>query len=243
MYEYLVIQSCLTLCNPLNLAHQALLSMRFSRQEYWSRLPFASSRGSSPLRDRTRISCVSCTAGGFFTGWIMEEVLLTNRVITKKKKKFRECMERDPWTEVSREGESVLNRRRSLSWHWWGRIKTQLYTKLESIEDVCIRNWASHLRCTGKKTPFCVSEFANCPHGQNALQVTKKKYCHTAVFDNKQGPTVQHRELSSILCNNLNGEVIRKRRETCICVTESLRCTPEANTMLLISYAPIKIKI
>ena len=34
-----VVQSCLTLCDPWTVAHQASLSMRFSRQEYWSGLP------------------------------------------------------------------------------------------------------------------------------------------------------------------------------------------------------------
>ena len=37
------VQSCLTLCNPIyyiHVAHQAPLSMGFSRQEYWSGLPF-----------------------------------------------------------------------------------------------------------------------------------------------------------------------------------------------------------
>ena len=36
--------SCLTLCDPVDTpgAHQAPLSMEFSRQEYWSRLPFSS---------------------------------------------------------------------------------------------------------------------------------------------------------------------------------------------------------
>ena len=38
----LVAQSCLTLCNPWTVAHQAPLSMEFSRQEYWSGLPFPS---------------------------------------------------------------------------------------------------------------------------------------------------------------------------------------------------------
>ena len=35
-------QSCLTLCDPMNciVACQAPLSMEFSRQEYWSGLPF-----------------------------------------------------------------------------------------------------------------------------------------------------------------------------------------------------------
>ena len=38
----LVAKSCLTLATPWNVACQAPLSMRFSRQEYWSVLPFPS---------------------------------------------------------------------------------------------------------------------------------------------------------------------------------------------------------
>ena len=37
-----VAQSCPTLCNPWTIAHQAPPSMGFSRQEYWSGLPFPS---------------------------------------------------------------------------------------------------------------------------------------------------------------------------------------------------------
>ena len=37
-----VAQSCPTLCNPMDLAHQAPPSMEYSRQEYWSGLPFPS---------------------------------------------------------------------------------------------------------------------------------------------------------------------------------------------------------
>ena len=37
-----VVQLCLTLCDPWTVAHQAPLSMGFSRQEYWSGLPFPS---------------------------------------------------------------------------------------------------------------------------------------------------------------------------------------------------------
>ena len=36
------IQSCPTLCDPWTVAHQAPLSVGFSRQEYWSGLPFPS---------------------------------------------------------------------------------------------------------------------------------------------------------------------------------------------------------
>ena len=38
----LVTKSCLTLVTPWTVAHQALLSIGFSRQEYWSGLPFPS---------------------------------------------------------------------------------------------------------------------------------------------------------------------------------------------------------
>ena len=37
-----VAQSCPTLCDPWTVARQAPLSMGFSRQEYWSALPFPS---------------------------------------------------------------------------------------------------------------------------------------------------------------------------------------------------------
>ena len=38
----LVAKLCLTLCDPWTVACQAPLSMGFSRQEYWSGLPFPS---------------------------------------------------------------------------------------------------------------------------------------------------------------------------------------------------------
>ena len=37
-----VVQLCLTLCDPWTVAHQAPLSMGFSRQEHWSGVPFHS---------------------------------------------------------------------------------------------------------------------------------------------------------------------------------------------------------
>ena len=40
----LVAQSCQSLCDPWTVAHQAPLSMEFSRQEYWSGLPIPSPR-------------------------------------------------------------------------------------------------------------------------------------------------------------------------------------------------------
>ena len=51
---------------PWTVAHQAPLSVEFSRQEYWSGLPFPSSRWSSQPRDGTQLSCI---AGRLFTIW------------------------------------------------------------------------------------------------------------------------------------------------------------------------------
>ena len=42
MLKVLVAQLYSTLATPWTLAHQALLFMGFSRQEYWSGLPFTS---------------------------------------------------------------------------------------------------------------------------------------------------------------------------------------------------------
>ena len=52
----LVAQFCLTLETPWTVACQAPLSMGFSRQEYWSGLPFPSLGQSSWSRDQTHIS-------------------------------------------------------------------------------------------------------------------------------------------------------------------------------------------
>ena len=40
--KVLIVQSCLTLCNPQTIVRQAPLSMVFSRLQYWSGLPFPS---------------------------------------------------------------------------------------------------------------------------------------------------------------------------------------------------------
>ena len=63
----LVTQSCLTIATPRTVAHQAPLSMEFSRQGYWSRLPFPSP-GDLP-DPGIQLASPGCPAlaGGFFT--------------------------------------------------------------------------------------------------------------------------------------------------------------------------------
>ena len=77
-------QLCLTLCDPIT--HQAPLSMGFSRQEYWSGLPF-SSAGDLPNPGIEPASFASPALGGRFliTSAIEEYIRLTKNISTATK--------------------------------------------------------------------------------------------------------------------------------------------------------------
>ena len=72
----LVTQSCPILGNPIGCIppHSSVLGISQARILEWVTIPF--SRGSSPPRDLTR---VSCTAGRFFTVWATREQILISR--------------------------------------------------------------------------------------------------------------------------------------------------------------------
>ena len=53
-------QSCPTLCNPMDCNHWASLSLGFSREEYWSRLPFPSPGSCIPAAAAAAKSLQSC---------------------------------------------------------------------------------------------------------------------------------------------------------------------------------------
>ena len=61
-------------------------------------------------------------------------------------------------------------------------------------------------------------------------------------LDNQQGPTVQHKELYSMLCGGLDRRGVSGRMDTCIRMAELLCYSPETTTILLISYTPIENK-
>ena len=65
-----VTKLCPTLATPWAVACQASVTMGFSRQEYWSGLPFPSP---GDLPDPGIEPGVSCIAGRFFTNWAMRE--------------------------------------------------------------------------------------------------------------------------------------------------------------------------
>ena len=67
---------------PLTMARQALLSMGFSRQEYWSGL-LCSPPGDLPNPGMDRMFCVSCVAGGFCTCWAVGEYFLSSYYLGK----------------------------------------------------------------------------------------------------------------------------------------------------------------
>ena len=65
-----VAQLCPTLCNPIDYTVHGILQVRILE---W--VAFSFSRGSSQLRDHTRVSCI---AGGFFTNWAIREAQKQN---------------------------------------------------------------------------------------------------------------------------------------------------------------------
>ena len=60
-------QSCPTLCNPMDVACQASLSVEFSRQEYWSGLPFPFPEDLPNPGIKLASLESPALAGGFFT--------------------------------------------------------------------------------------------------------------------------------------------------------------------------------
>ena len=120
---------------PWAVAHQAPLSMEFSRQEYWSGLPFPSfPRGSSQPRDQTWVSWI---VGKFFAVWVCVVWLLL---------KVHTCLNL-PWTllsltrKISWPGKSLSPQNTYL--HWWvvsvalmktERNKGHGYTVIHGVE-------------------------------------------------------------------------------------------------------------
>ena len=72
--------------------------------------------------------------------------------------------------------------------------------------------------------------------GKGTLKADKSNV-HTAIFkmDSQQDPTVEHRELCSVLGGRLEGRGVWGRIDTCICLAESLCCSPETITALFVN--------
>ena len=66
VHGYLVTQSCLTLCDPIDCSPPGLSVHGILQARILEWVAISSSRASSWPRDQIRISCVSCIAGRFF---------------------------------------------------------------------------------------------------------------------------------------------------------------------------------
>ena len=75
-------------------------------------------------------------------------------------------------------------------------------------------------------------------------EMVSKFWLRTATFqmDSKQGPTVHHTELSSILYGSLDGRGVWGGMDTWMCMAESLCCSTETITTSLIDYIPVQNK-
>ena len=60
-------QSCLTLCDPMECSPPGSSFLGIFQARILEHVAMPSFRGSSQPRDWIRVSCVSCTTGGFFT--------------------------------------------------------------------------------------------------------------------------------------------------------------------------------
>ena len=72
---YLVTKSCPTICVLSTIDCQTPLSFGFPRREYWCGLPFPAPWDLPPLRDRTRLSCVSCIGRKILDLWVTWKAL------------------------------------------------------------------------------------------------------------------------------------------------------------------------
>ena len=67
MLLVLVVQSCPTLCDPMDSRRQAPLSMESFKQEYWSGLPLPSPGDLPDLGIEPKFPLSPVLSGGFFT--------------------------------------------------------------------------------------------------------------------------------------------------------------------------------
>ena len=83
-------QSCLTLCTPCTVAHHAPLSTGFSRQEYWSWLPYPPSGDLSNPQIKLSSLASPALAGEFFTTAPPWNISHIQKKINKLKDTFEE---------------------------------------------------------------------------------------------------------------------------------------------------------
>ena len=102
----------------------------------------------------------------------------------------------------------------------------------------------THLTIPWKETHKLIEEIFGCwgeRWGEGIVKGVWDRHVRTAIFkiDNQHKSILWHSKICSVLCGSLNGRGPWGRMDTCICMAESLPCSPETITTLLINYTPI----
>jgi len=106
-----VVQSCSTLCSPVDYCPLAPLSMEFSRQEYWSRLPFpppgnlpdSGIKAASPALAAGSITTTTTWEGGVFITspfWSFSSIQLWTYCFYNEKKMQEVVIQEDKGHQV-----------------------------------------------------------------------------------------------------------------------------------------------
>ena len=116
----------------------------------------------------------------------------------------------------------------SRSWWWTGRPGVLWFMGSQKVRHAWVieLNWIlSGTVNSSEHTFLCIWLILKI----SLKQIIKSAWSYTAIFKvvNQQEPTIWHMELCSVLCGSLDGSGVRGRMDTCICMAESLHCSPE----------------
>jgi len=125
LFVFLCSQSCLTLCDPMDCSPpgSSVHGILQARILEWVAMP--SSTGSSRPRDRTRVSCVSCTAGRFFTAEALGKTTLYQQEFTKERSVRSQLHPVQHWKDSTEritgpQAKALVTQQCGLRlWFWW----------------------------------------------------------------------------------------------------------------------------
>ena len=103
-----LLQSCLTLCSPMDCSPPGSSVHEVSQARILERVAISTFRGSSPSKDWICVSCVFCIAGGFFTHWATWGTQSLSLASPNEQKSLTQC--HLSWSATCREDVGTLKR-------------------------------------------------------------------------------------------------------------------------------------
>ena len=106
-----LLQVCLTLCNTIDCSPPGSSVHGISQAKILEWVVTPSSRGSTQLRERIHVSCISCLAGRFFTAEPLEKPIsqIYKEKLLKYKKKYRINLLQVPFRVLGPKGSQNFN--------------------------------------------------------------------------------------------------------------------------------------